>query len=348
MAHMDNMIHLASGGLGSGVGLLVTYPLDLVRIRLQSQKGIKGQSYTINSYIAEKPINTTTNNKILSSPLTNNLLIKIPKITIANKLPVVTNVYKQLADLHLIKNVKEIVIKEGIKGLYKGLGASVISYIPSKAAYFYCYNGIKTELNTGNYYVKPHSAPVHMFSAAFSALSVCAMLNPIHVMKTRLQLNNGTMNVRECIQYTYQHNGIRGFFRGFQASAYGVSEVAIQFMLYEKIVHNLHFWLSKYNTPFCWISEDPKVAHYMIAGMLSKFTAVIITYPHEVIKTRTREVGYKGQSFWQFIFQITQQEGFKALYRGMGITLIRSVPNSAIALTAYEYFVKLFNRILID
>uniref|UniRef100_A0A0N5A1U5 Mitochondrial carrier protein n=1 Tax=Parastrongyloides trichosuri TaxID=131310 RepID=A0A0N5A1U5_PARTI len=337
MVYKDNFIHLVSGGLGSGVGLLLTYPLDLVRIRLQSHKGIQGQSYL-------KGI--TLNNNILAStsPFKENI-INI-KTTSMIKIPIVTNVYRQLADLHLIRNVKQIVINEGVKGLYKGLGASVFALIPTKAVYFFCYNAAKTELNTGTYYMVPNTAPVHMFSAGFAGLLVCFMFNPIHVVKTRLQLNKDKMNVRQCIAYTYNNNGIRGFFRGIEASAYGVSEMVIQFMIYEKIKHDLHVWLSGYNVPLYWLSEDPRAAHYMIAGAISKFTAVVATYPHEVIRTRTREVGYGGQGFWTYMLQITRQEGFKALYRGMGTTLIRSVPNSAIALTAYEYFVKFFNTLL--
>lgn len=329
------MIHFVSGGLGSGVGLLVTYPLDLIRIRLQSQIGIKGESYH----------NNILKNNIFPTNILKNNCGKIPYTKVSPQIPIISNIYKQLADLHLIKNVKLIIINEGVRGLYKGLGASVVAFIPTKAVYFFCYNAAKSELNKGKY-LTPNTAPVHMFSAAFAGLSVCVTFNPIHVIKTRLQLNSGNMNVRECLKYTFKHHGISGFYRGMEASTYGVSEMVIQFMIYEKIKHDLHTWLSKYNVPLYWLSEDPKVAHFMIAGAISKFVAVVTTYPHEVIRTRTREVGYKGQGFWTLIYHITKNEGYKALYRGMGTTLIRSVPNSAIALTAYEYFVKFFNKIL--
>ncbi|CEF68617.1 Mitochondrial substrate/solute carrier repeat and Mitochondrial carrier domain-containing protein [Strongyloides ratti] len=183
MVYKDNMIHFMSGGLGSGVGLLVTYPLDLIRIRLQSQIGIKGESYHSNKL---------NNNIIINNVLRNNIG-KIPITTASFHVPIVSNIYKQLADLHLIRNVKEIIINEGVRGLYKGLGASVVAFIPTKALYFFCYNAAKCELNKEEYFTQ-NTAPVHMFAAGFAGLSVCLTFNPIHVIKTRLQLNSGNMN----------------------------------------------------------------------------------------------------------------------------------------------------------
>ena len=67
-----------------------------------------------------------------------------------------------------------------------------------------------------------------------------SMTNPLWVIKTRLMTQN------ERTQYRYRntldafitigrHEGIRGYYKGLGTSLFGVSHVAVQFPLYEKL-----------------------------------------------------------------------------------------------------------------
>jgi hypothetical protein len=44
----------------------------------------------------------------------------------------------------------------------------------------------------------------------------------------------------------------------------------------------------------------------------------------------------KYTSFWPTLFLVFQEEGFRALYRGLCTQLVRQIPNSAIMLSTYE------------
>lgn len=74
-------------------------------------------------------------------------------------------------------------------------------------------------------------------------------------------------------------------------------------------------------------------------------TASVATYPHEVIRTRLQiqrnpQSGVLGDTrtyrgFIHTAARIVRREGWKGLYKGLSINLVRTVPNSAVTLVTY-------------
>jgi hypothetical protein len=85
----------------------------------------------------------------------------------------------------------------------------------------------------------------------------------------------------------------------------------------------------------------------LLASAFAKFSACLIAYPHELIRTRLREqknvigehaleraVPYKG--LVHCAATILRQEGFRGFYSGLGPHLLRVVPNTAIMFIVFE------------
>jgi solute carrier family 25 protein 33/36 len=77
----------------------------------------------------------------------------------------------------------------------------------------------------------------------------------------------------------------------------------------------------------------------------AKLIAAVVTYPHEVIRTRLRQTPEDGVRIYTGFLQsgklIYAQEGVGALYGGMAAHLLRVVPNAAILFLSYELIISL-------
>ncbi|KAM8954739.1 solute carrier family 25 member 33 isoform 2-T2 [Lycaon pictus] len=211
-----------------------------------------------------------------------------------------------------------------------------------KAVYFACYSKAKEQFN--GIFV-PNSNIVHIFSAGSAAFVTNTLMNPIWMVKTRMQLERKVrgskqMNTLQCARYVYQTEGIRGFYRGLTASYAGISETIICFAIYE----SLKKYLKEAPLASSTNGTEKNSTNFfglMAAAAISKGCASCIAYPHEVIRTRLREEGTKYKSFVQTARLVFREEGYLAFYRGLFAQLIRQIPNTAIVLSTYELIVYL-------
>ena len=145
----------------------------------------------------------------------------------------------------------------------------------------------------------------------------------------------------DAIGTIFKEEGIGGFYKGITASYWGCSEGALQFIVYEQIKSRLvasqNERRNRNNLPAS--GELPR-ATYFWAAAASKAVAAVATYPHEVARTRLREQAragvFKYTGMWQALRVMAKEEGAKSLYSGMGIHLLKVVPNSATMFLCYE------------
>jgi solute carrier family 25 protein 33/36 len=306
--------------LGGMVGVIVTQPLDVLKTRLQSSA--KVESIQQGHYNTSAATNSIWNFKTLNSL----------KYTFKN---------------------------EGYAGLFRGLIPNLMGVVPSRAIYFSSYNATKTFLENMAAGDDPdkiatelkHSHPViHILSAASAGIVVPTIMNPMFLVKTRIQLEDGRKTsgtpgytgYSDCVNRIYREEGIRGFYKGLTASFLGIAETAIYFVIYERAKIMSNQW--KHARSGLSEEEFLKQKSFSIPEMMAlsggcKLMASALTYPHEVVRTRMRErvdgvTRYNG--LMSTFVTIYREEGYKGLYKGMGAHMIRVVPNAAIMFLTYE------------
>ncbi|KAI9611505.1 hypothetical protein H4Q26_008458 [Puccinia striiformis f. sp. tritici PST-130] len=235
--------------------------------------------------------------------------------------------------------------EEGFRGLYRGLGPTIIGYLPTWAIYFTVYDAAKARLADSRPNHK-EDVVAHVLAAMTAGATSTIATNPLWLIKTRFMTQRV---IRDPQSERYRHTfdafkrihakeGIRGFYRGLVPSLFGVTHVAIQFPLYEQIKL---YYQKETSNDYHRVNFDGFTASKMLASLL--------TYPHEVLRTRLQVHVLKpaNQSSLQTSSQqskliypklrdvlqiIIKNEGLAGLYHGMGVNLIRTVPSSALTI----------------
>jgi len=133
---------------------------------------------------------------------------------------------------------------EGFFALYRGLGAHITGAFPSRAISFFIYGNLKGKIETTEI-SQVNKNLVPLISALVAGFCVVTITQPIWLAKTRLQLQ--TLSAKEtlyngivdCLRKTYRNEGLHGLYRGMGASYLGLTETALQFVLYENLKNRL-------------------------------------------------------------------------------------------------------------
>eukprot|EP00051_Salpingoeca_urceolata_P006804 m.90041 g.90041 ORF g.90041 m.90041 type:complete len:335 (+) comp14991_c0_seq1:358-1362(+) len=286
------LVHAIAGGLGGTAGALLTNPVEVVKTRLQSA----GFDWRSQPQVAN------------------------PRLPSA------------LLRINTIRCLHDIVVREGGRGLWRGVGANLIGIVPSRSLYFATYSTCKRRLTRWN---QGHESPlVHLGAAGCASFSVSTLTNPLWVVKTRVQLETGVMGAAHTWHTAadiWRTEGIRGFYKGITASYAGMAETVLHFVLYEQAKRCIR------EDKVAQTSAQAAASSF-VAAASAKLVASLTTYPHEVARTRMRQTGFgdKYKSFFNTLRIVYLEEGVRGLYGGLGTHLFRTVPNSAVMFATYE------------
>jgi len=259
---------------------------------------------------------------------------------------------------------------DGFRGLYRGLGPTVLGYLPTWAIYFAVYDGIKNHFGeasladvTGTRRVYPaaqvkgyqpiareHPWSLHILSAMAAGATSTICTNPLWVIKTRFMTQSRQepryRHTLDAALTIYRSEGWRAFFRGLLPSLMGIAHVAVQFPLYEQLKRWSHHGSTEPLPP----------RSILFCSAVAKMTASVATYPHEVVRTRLqtqkrplvsggRELhAHPRAGIVQTVKSIVHLEGWRGLYKGLSINLVRTVPNSAVTMLTYEMLMRYLNE----
>jgi solute carrier family 25 aspartate/glutamate transporter 12/13 len=143
---------------------------------------------------------------------------------------------------------------------------------------------------------------------------------PIDIIKTRMQ-NINYKNGLYCINDIIKKEGIKSFYNGSITQLIGIGpEKAIKFIVNDIVCSSL-----------C----DSQI-NKIIAGACAGAAQVIVTNPIEIIKIQY-QMNSNNKSLLQTIKYIG---GFKNLYKGAYVCLLRDIPFSAIYFPTYDFLKK--------
>lgn len=262
-----------------------------------------------------------------------------PFDTVKVKMQTFPSLFKTAFDCG-IKTMKQ----EGFRGLYAGTMPSLVANIAENSVLFLFYGQCLSLVKqiTGKQDEKEltifHRAIAGSGASVFSSFVLC----PTELVKCRLQAQH-QMNILSgkpiiksgAVQVTMQiisENGFLGLFRGMTSTL--AREVPGYFFFFGG------YELCRYSlTPEGKTVDDIGPVRLIFCGGMAGVCLWCATFPADVIKSRIQiltQGSNKVPGFFETMFVIIHKEGPKALYRGLGPTLMRCFPACGALFVAYE------------
>lgn len=304
-----------AGTVGGFSGKFLDYPLDTVKVLLQTQNSLSSSSSTTTPAAASATTTTSTS----------------------------TPVYR--GAIHCLRHTIET---RGIRSLYIGIQAPLIGSMAENAVLFLSYGEVRRLMGE-----RPGEDNLTLFQKACAGGVAGAIgafvLNPFEVMKVQMQvMNSAAASSRatrqytgtfDCFVQTVKNEGIvKGLYRG--QTALLLREIPGNFCWY-----GTYETACRYQIPENGTKRDLGVSNHMLSGAIAGVAFWTAFYPADTVGSQIRaNPGYASRNFLSVFCEIYKKEGWMGLYRGWGITAVRAAPAHALIFAMYEQTICLFRQ----
>jgi len=233
-----------------------------------------------------------------------------------------------------LATMKDLVSEEGITTLFRGAGSTIQCVAASNFIYFYTFHGLKKWLSRDT----PSALTDLLFACVAGSVNVI-ITNPLWVVNTRIKMQGTKGNDQdETSRFKGLINGLlriglsegkEKLWAGTVASLVLVSNPAIKFTTYE--------YLKRIILPLNETQLSPLKA--FLIGALASAVATVITYPVQVVQTKSRHGGEnlpKNANFLQMFRYVVSTFGPRYLYKGLEVKLIQSIVTAGFMFLTYE------------
>ena len=225
-----------------------------------------------------------------------------------------------------------VVHNEGWRALWRGNTVNVIRMIPNKGVLLSCsdiYKDNIRSLQLGHFWTGA-------ISGGLAGGTAIALTYPLDLARTRMAgflLAKGETTryptLVATISAIWRAEGVRGLFRGMSPTLAGSFP-------YEGIKFGTYGWLKQHDGGSC-----SSALHRATWGALAATLAHVVTYPNDTVRRRLQiqegvgaQLRYRGA--FDCFFKMLKQEGWRSLYAGIRVTILRGVPNTGIQFCVYE------------
>ncbi|KAG1690909.1 hypothetical protein DVH05_027368 [Phytophthora capsici] len=244
-----------------------------------------------------------------------------------------------------------------LRGLYRGIGVSILGSAPATCLYMTSYEVSKDALMGVESFRNSPSLLYLGAGMAAEALS-CVLWVPIDVVKERMQVQiqsseaSGTgqkiyyRNTLDAVQTIARTERVSGLYKGYAATLLSFGPFsALYFMFYEK---------AKAFTQKRLETQELSAPYTLASAALAGATASFLTNPLDLIKLRLQvqrayalegtPAAYNG--IIDGLTQVIRTEGVLALYKGAGARVAFHAPSTAITMSLFESCRHVFASIL--
>jgi solute carrier family 25 oxoglutarate transporter 11 len=245
-----------------------------------------------------------------------------------------------------------VVVKEGIAGLYRGVTAGLLRQASFVGTKFLLYEQCKQAYLTQEVLQeeeKPLSFSELIVCGLFAGMGGAVVGNPFDLAMVRMQADGQLLaknqrnynNGFDAVVRITREEGVATLWRGCEATiARGSIITASQFAVYDQ---------SKYELLRRGLLEEG-LCLSVVASIISSTASGICANPFDVAKSRLFQMQRSENGKWPYkgmldcIYYTGKQEGVSALWRGLGASIIRQLPLNATRFLVMEEMTKILKN----
>ena len=285
-------------------------------------------------------------------------MITHPIDTIKARVQVETKANEKIS--HAFKSLTQ---KEGIAGLYRGIGVSVLGSLPANVLYFGTYEFCKKHLLFLNY-LQGSEFLKYFISGICAEAVACLIYVPVDIIKERRQVQSKlqTYNYKSDLDALFQiikQEKLRGIYRAYGATIFSFGPMsAFYFTFYEYfkgffVRNDAQTYIRKIRKEDLELNTGNNnqkklnitfLESLLCSGLASSLSSFITT-PLDLVKFRMQvqraDTLYNNKtaeyrSMLQGLIKIGYTEGIKGLFRGTCARVLCFAPTGALTMTFLE------------
>lgn len=248
----------------------------------------------------------------------------------------------------LLSTFRQILRTDGLHGLYRGFGISIVMQAPAVATYLSTYDWSKVAV--AKHLGLSTSAPVNHLASGLVAEVVSGVFwVPMEVIKQRAQVRTGALasaSAATIARDLLASEGPRAFFKGYglTLAVFGPYSM-FYFMAYERL-RSIAATISPHKSGAPGVPSTPAVA---VAAATAAAIGGAITTPLDVVKTRWQTQGDRAivathtgvkttyTSAFDAVRSIAREEGVRGFLRGTSARVLWIMPGKAITMATFEF-----------
>lgn len=224
--------------------------------------------------------------------------------------------------------LKSLLVKDGIRGIYRGISSPLAGVAAINAIIFGVYG------NAQRLQKDPSAIKSCVIAGAAAGLCQSFLTGPMELIKTRMQISGGDQSPLRMIRDIFKTEGTRGIFRGLNIT-----------ILRELPAFSSYFLTYEYLTR---TPDNSPVSTWtmLIAGGFAGVVSWMICYPIDIVKSRMQIDGMKGPKIYKNSLDCLRKsvdaEGYSFLIRGLTPAIVRAFPVNAACFTVVTWTMRLF------
>ncbi|KAI0078937.1 mitochondrial carrier [Panus rudis PR-1116 ss-1] len=320
---------LVAAATGATLTALTMTPFDVVKTRLQTQPPRPQQLFP------QPPFNTCC--QAANSGCVRRMS-SLARATVEGEIVCVWDhgVYRAERVNGFFDAVRHVWRAEGMSGLWKGTGTTLLIGVPSATCYMLTYDTLCHSVLPTVVSPSVPSALIPLSSGILARTMVSSLASPLELVRTNLQSTpisadtpHTLQSVLTSVRALTKAHGVRYLWRGLGPT------------LWRDVPFSGLYWAGYESIKSAFERRGKSGATVAFAsGAVSGTTAALLTSPFDVLKTRRQSIVMtspgRSTASLPLLLEILHTEGISALYAGILPRIVKIAPACGIMIACYE------------